>query len=73
MVSLYDHRSFIGSFGRFLRLRCQAKVSVGKFPPLETVTMEYFWVHLSIDKLEITTSMRPRRGLCVTHCDQVRL
>ena len=60
MVSLYDHRWFIGGGGRFLRLHGRVKVAVSQFSPLEMVAMEYFWVHFATDKLDIATSMRPR-------------
>ena len=51
MVSLYDHRWFIGGGGRFLRFDGWVKVAVGEFSPLEMVAMEYFWVHFATDKL----------------------
>ena len=38
----------------------QAKVTVGKFSPLEMIVMEYFCVHFATDKLDIATLMQPR-------------
>ena len=61
IVSLYDHRWFIGGGDRFLRLHGRVKVAVGHFSPLEMVVMEYFWAHFATDKLDIATSMRPWR------------
>ena len=72
MVSLYDHRQFIGRAGRFSRLRSRIKVALGKFSPLEMVVMEYFVVRFATDKLDIATPIRSRCDLGATPCDQLR-
>ena len=51
MVSLYDHRWFIGGGGRTLRLHDRVKSAVSQFSLLEMVAMEYFSVHFATNIL----------------------